>query len=914
MPIPLLTTKLYIPPVRPELVSRPRLIERLNAGLHRKLTLISAPAGFGKTTLLSEWTASCRRSIAWLSLDKGDNDPARFLVYLIAALQTVEPDVGAGMLAALQSPQPMPTEGVLTALINDIAATTSPFALVLDDYHLIEAQPIHEALTFLLDHLPPPMHLVIATRADPPLPIAQLRARGQLTELRAADLCFTVEEATSLLNEVMGLNLSAADVHALEARTEGWIVGLQMAALSMRGRQDVTGFIKAFTGSHRFILDYLVEEVLDQQPGDVQEFLLKTSILERLTAPLCDAVLEIRDWISDIDEQTQSPISNIQSQTILEHLERANLFIVPLDDRREWYRYHRLFADLLRQRLHQRHPDLVPILHRRASKWYEQNGLMAEAIEHALSAEDFERAAALVEQVAEATLMRSEVATFLNWVELLPDELVRARPTLCVFHACALLWRGLRLDEVESRLQDVGEEVDLTPGKAATIRGLMAIFRGQLAKAGELCRQALEQLPEEDVFWRTISTWMLSISRLAQGDLRASSRALDEAVRMSQKAGNVMIAVPALCHLAKLNMRQGQLHQAQAIYQRALELGTAESGQRLPIASEALIGLGELWYEWNDLESAAHYLEESIELSEQWSEVAALDAYISLARVRQAQGDIDGVRHAIQRAQDMALKTAALEADDLFVALVQARLWATQGNLEAAMRWAEEQGLGKDVASAEFKGGDDLISCRLRKYEHLVLARLWLAQGRSSDALALLEPLLSQMEQQERVDLVIEIHILKALAFQAQGDMEKALTALEHALALAEPGGFVRLFVDEGPPMAQLIYEAASRGIAPQYTGKLLAAFPDAEPATTSQQPQVDMIEPLSERELQVLQLIAEGLTNKEIAQELGLALPTVKWHTSNIYGKLAVNNRTQAVAKTRALGILPVVLRPARG
>jgi LuxR family maltose regulon positive regulatory protein len=897
----LLSTKLYIPPVRPELVSRPRLIERLNAGLHRKLTLISAPAGFGKTTLLSEWAGGCGRPIAWVSLDRGDNDPTRFWTYFIAALQTIQADVaeaavGEAALAMLQSPggagasTPPPIEAILTALINEITERLAAFVLVLDDYHLlIKAQPIHDALGFLLDHLPPQMHLVIATRADPPLPIARLRGRGQVTELRLTDLRFTPDEAAEFLNQVMGLELSVNDVAALASRTEGWISGLQMAAVSMQEQEDTASFIQAFTGSDRYILDYLVEEVLYRQSDGIQTFLLQTAILDRLTAPLCDAVVETGE-----------------SQTILEYLESSNLFIVPLDDRRKWYRYHRLFADLLRQRLHQAHPDLVPTLHRKASEWHEHHGLMAEAIDHALSAEDFQRAADLIEQVAEATLMRSEVATFLNWVKLLPDELVRARPTLCVFHAWALLWRGLPLDDVESRLRDVGEDVDLAPGKVAAIRGFMAIYQGQLARATELCRQALEQLPEDDLFLRSISTWILSISELVDGDLSAGSQALDDVVKMSQRAGNVMIAVPALCQLAKLNMRQGQLHKAQAIYQQALELGSNESGQRLPIASEALIGLGRLSYEWNDLESAARYLEESIALSEQWSEAAALDAYVPLAHVRRAQGDIDGVRHAIQKAQQMALKTDALEADDLFVALVQARLWVIQGNLEAAMRWAEERGLAKRRDSPKSEESDDFFSSRVRKYEHLVLARLLMAQDRPEEALALLEPLLPKMERQGRTDLLIEIQTLRALAYQAKGDIEQAVSALERALSLAEPGGHVRIFVDEGAPIARLLYKAAARGLAPVYTGRLLAAFPVSETTPPSLDLPAELIEPLTERELEVLQLIAEGLSNKEIAHQLVLSLPTVKWHASNVYGKLAVNNRMQAVAKARSLGILP--------
>jgi len=897
--LPLLETKFHIPPVRSRLVSRPRLTERLNEGLARKLTIISAPAGFGKTTLLSEWVAGCARPAAWLSLDKGDNDPARFLAYFVAAIQTIHQDIGQSVIAASQSSQPLPIQAILTTLLNEIAAMPERFALVLDDYHLITAQSIHDGLAFLLDNLPPQMHLTIASRADPPLPLARLRARGQLTELRQSDLRFTTDKAAAFLNQVMDLSLSAKDVAALQRRTEGWIAGLQMAAISTQSQKDVAAFIHTFTGSDRYILDYLVEEVLQHQPESVQTFLLQTSILNHLTGRLCDAVTA--------PPSPALPLPGEGSgRTMLERLERANLFIIPLDNERRWYRYHRLFADLLRQRLHQAYPDRVPILHRKASEWHEHNGLMAEAIDHALSAQDLERAADLVEQIAETTLMRSQVTTFLNWIDLLPDEMVRTRPTLCLFHAWALLWGGLPLDDVESRLQDVGEDNNLAPGKLAALRGSMAIFQGQLAKATELCRQALEQLPQDDLLLRSISTWILNISEWTDGDLRASSRTLDEVIKTSQKAGNVMLAVQAVCHLAKLNRRQGQLHKAQAIYQRALALATNESGQRLPVASEALVGLGELSYEWNDLDSAARYLEASVELSEQWSELVAFDAYIPLAYVRQAQGDRDGIRDAIQQAQHIALKTDAFEADDLLVTLTQARLWVTQGNLKAAMRWAEERGLEKHSDSPELTENNDFFTSRQQKYEHLVLARLLIARDRPEEALALLEPLLPKMEQGGRTDLVIEIQLLKALAFQKQGDLGQALAALERALSLAEPGGFVRTFVDKAQPMARLLYAAAARGIAPEYTGKLLAAFPLSKATPPSPDLPTELVESLSARELQVLQLIAKGLSNKEIAQQLVLALPTVKWHTSNIYGKLAVKNRTQAVAKARTLGILP--------
>jgi LuxR family maltose regulon positive regulatory protein len=970
MEAPLLQTKLYIPPPRPELVSRPRLIERLNAGLHRKLTLVSAPAGFGKTTLLSEWVAGCGRPVApgpprpartwgagtggtetgpglaqaaspsclpraeptgapsrdgagrtgWVSLDEGDNDPARFLAYLIAALQTVQADVGEAALAALQSPQPPPTETILTALINEIAALPGPpgdprgrpYILVLDDYHLITAQPIHDGLTFLLDHLSPNLHLVVATRADPPLPIARLRGRGQVTELRQSDLRFTTDEAAAFLNTHVGLNLSPDDVAALEARTEGWIAGLQMAALSMRGQNDVAGFIRAFTGSDRYILDYLVEEVLQRQPENIQTFLLQTSILNRLTGPLCDVILsrgpqEQRNKGDFEPSAPQLPGSSAPGQEILEYLERNNLFVIPLDNERSWYRYHRLFADLLRRRLQQMQPDLAPTLHRRAAGWFEGNGLTAPAIEHMLRAGDFERAASLIEEITEATLMRSELATFLGWVDELPDEVVRDRPSLCVFQAWALLLAGRPLDAVEARLQDAARSE--TVDKTAPLRALLALYRGQIPRASELSRRALERLPEDDLFLRDLATWILGLSHLVDGDLATSTHALDQVARMSHRAGNVMIAVMVLCNIAELRMQQGRLYQANDIYQQALEWATDEQGHLLPIAGEALMGLGNLFYQWNDLEAAARYLIQGIELTGRWGEVGAMDGYISLAHVRQAQGDVGGAREALQKAQQLALKTDVTELDDILVAAHQAHLWVAQGDLEAALRWLEERGLTVDVARTELKATDSdnfFRRRRRRTAEYTTLIRVLLAQSRPDEALTVLMPLLVIAERWGLNERVIRFQILRALAFHAQDDMAQGMAAVERALSLAEPSGYVRIFLDEGEPMARLLYRAAECGIAPEYAGRLLAAFPAWEPL--DRDPQAEIVEPLSERELDVLCLIAEGLSNQEIAQRLSISTRTVKWHTSNILGKLGVKNRTQAVAKARSLGVLPAV------
>jgi LuxR family maltose regulon positive regulatory protein len=784
----------------------------------------------------------------------------------------------------------------LTTLINQIsamprAASTDSglsFVLILDDYHLIRAQPIHTAVSFLLDHLPGNMHLVISSRGDPPLPIARLRGRAQMGELRQTDLRFTPKEVSEFLNRTMGLQLSPDDVAALAARTEGWITALQMAAVSMQGRDDTASFVRAFAGSNRYIGDYLLEEVLQRQPDAVQTFLLRTSILERLSGPLCEAVTGEGD-----------------GQVTLESLERRNLFIVPLDDQRRWYRYHRLFADLLQQRLHQIQPDLVTALHRQASAWYEQNGWMPEAIDHALSAQDFERAAELIERTAQETMMRSEVATFLRWMELLPDELVRERPSLGIFHAWALLLQGRWQEARQGRLQDLGRDTDLTIERAAPLRAFVAVFQGRVPYAAELSRQALERLPEGDLFLRSIATWSLGLSKLAEGDVSAGKQALEEVARMGQEMGNVVVAVMALCSLASLRKRQGQLQEAKEFYERALEFATDDRGHRLPAASEPLMGLGEIWREWNELEVATRYLTEGIEWTKDWAEASALDGFMSLARLRQAQGDVDGAHRAIQEAQQLALQFDATELDDLLVSLLQARLWASQGDTESAQRWAREQDLDWDSGGGEFRGG--LFAAeRLRKYRSLVLARLLIAQHRPAEALALLEPLLPGMEQQGRIDLVLEILVLKALAHQAQGDGEQALDALARALSLAEAGGYVRIFLDEGPPMARLLYQAAARGTAPQYVGKLLAAFPAEDPAAATWQAAGEMVEPLTARELEVLHLVAQGLSNQEVAGRLFLSLTTVKWHTHNIYGKLAVKNRTQAVAKARALGLLP--------
>jgi LuxR family maltose regulon positive regulatory protein len=962
MPPQLLSTKLYIPPLRPELVSRPDLIERLNAGLlgqdnrfARKLTLVSAPAGFGKTTLLSEWAyqgggMTPPLPVAWLSLDDGDNDPVRFLTYFIGALQTVAPHVGEDVLSALQAPQltkaktpPLP-QVLLTSLINQINALSPAggekkgglLALVLDDYHLITAQPVHDALGFLLDHQPRNLHLLIASRADPPLPLARLRARGQLVELRLGDLRFSPGQVAEFLKRVTGLELLAHDVAALTARTEGWIAGLQLAALALQtvsgSAQEaghVSDFIRTFTGSDRYVLDYLVEEVLERQPPHLQTFLLQTSILDHLTAPLCAAVVIERedraDGISNLqhlhraaDAVQMSPISNLQS--ILEHLESSNLFIVPLDNERRWYRYHRLFADLLRKRLHQVHPDQVGALHRRASAWYEQNGPVSQAITHALTAKDFERAAHLIEEHAEATLMRSEVTTLLRWIEALPDDVVRARPLLCVFYGGVLLLSGRPLDVVEARLQDAarGDAEGHVAAEIAAFRASIATFQGDARRSAELSRWALESLPDSSPFLRSLVADNLGIAYVLSGDIEAALQTFDEVARIGQKAGNVMTAVGALSNLAGLCLMQGQLHKAAEIYQRALEWATDEQGRLLPVAGKALLGLGELSREWNDFETATRYLTQGIELTRQYGEIGTIIGYLSLARIKQAQGDVDGAGDVMQEAAQIARQFDAAEMDDVLVGALQARLWIEQSHddpsrLPAAIRWAEERGLLNAAGPEEDRTPASYFS--LRELERVTLARLHIAQGQFDVALDMLKSLLPVMQKLKQVRRVLEILLLQAMAFQAQGDTEGALDALRQALSLAAPEGYVRAFLDEGEPLAHLLHEALSRDIAPAYVAKLLSVLgtKDERRRTKKRAPSHEtvlrpssLVESLSERELQVLQLIAQGLSNREIAERLFISLSTVKGHTGNIYGKLAVNSRTQAVAQARALGLLP--------
>ena len=898
MTMPILATKLYIPPVRAKGVLRPRLLERLNEGLERKLTLISASAGFGKTTLVSDWVAGSKRAVAWLSLDEGDKDATRFLMYLTAALQTIAPKIGAGVLDALQSPQPPSSEALLAELLNEISSLPEHFTLVLDDYHIVDSKTVDKALAFLLEHLPPQMHLLIATREDPALPLARLRAKGQLTELRAADLRFTPAEAASFLNQVMDLKLAAEDISALESRTEGWISGLQLAAISMQGHDDISGFIQTFTGSHHFVLDYLMEEVLQQQPESVQAFLLRTSILERMCGPLCDAVL-------------LSPRAT--GQETLEYLEHANLFIVALDNERRWYRYHHLFADLLRQRLQEsmaasggNEAGGVAGYHIRASQWFEEHGLELEAFQHAAAANDVERAERLIQGDDVARHFRGAITPILDWLGSLPTSVLDARPWLWWRYASLLLVSG-QTTGVEEMLRAAEAGIDQQSaapddrtrnliGRIATARAVLALTHYQAEVMITQSRRALETLDAGNLPLRANVNWTLGIAYIFKGERAAARRALGEARSLSQAAGDVFTSILALSGLGLVQELENELVAAAETYRRVLQL---YGDHPLPSASDTYLGLAHIAYEWNDLEAAEQHGQQSLYFARQFDSV--IDRYIIsevfLARLQLARGDVSGAAAMLAKAeQTVREQHFVLRMPE--VAAAQVLVLLAQGKLDAAAQLAEQHKLP------------------------LLQARIQLARGEPSAALALLDAFRRQVEAKGWADERLKAMVLQALALYTQGEKDKAVQSLGEALALAEPGGFIRLFVDEGEKMRLLIVdfrfsiEKQPREREPQlvdYVDKLMAAF--GQPATVTQsetsnqkskiQNRKSKIDTLSPRELEILKLIAQGLSNRQISERLFLALSTVKGHSRIIFDKLQVQRRTEAVARARELGLL---------
>jgi LuxR family maltose regulon positive regulatory protein len=815
-PVAPLTTKLRVPRIRPNLVARPRLTERLNRGLRRKLTLVSAPAGFGKTTLLCEWIAQSQRRVAWISLDDGDNDPTRFWKLIIAALQTLSASLGINATALLRAQligQP-PIEAVLASLINDIAAipTTDAIALVLDDYQFIKTQSIHDALAFFMDYLPPQLHLIIASQADAPLPLSRLRERGELAELHTPDLRFRREEVEEFLKRAMGLSLSTAEVSALETHTEGWIAALQIAALLMRDKSDMSDFMAAFKGNHHHVLDYLMQKVLWRQPEDIRTFLLQTSILKRLSPSLCNALTGRSD-----------------GQAMLESLERMGLLVLPLDDEGHWYRYHQLLAEFLRHRLRQTRAERVPELHRRAAEWNERNGFVSEAIEHALAAEDFERAAGLVEGVARLTLRRGEITTVQGWLDALPDEMVRSRGRLGVARAWVLLLSS-QLETVEAWLEVMGattcaglatEEADLLQGEISVIRAVVASYREDPAQAIECCQQALEHVAEDDLTMRAVVLDFLGVAHRLDGDLYRASGALVESININRAVGNLYPMLDAMCNLAIVQWEQAQLRYAAQIIEQAAQWVSDSGGPSLPMAGIVQVLLGSLEYEWNDLHTSLRYVLEGLELGKLAQNAdALLYGYMTLARLKQANGDLRGALEALQSAEQEACKRTTCHTASLATAQ-RVRVWLAGSNQEAAAKWAREY--GQKTPSAPVHE---------RELTDLALARVLIARGRMEgsshpveDALSLLEQMLPAAESGGRMGRVLEILMLQSLGLDAQGNSVSALVALGRALVLAEPEGYVRLFIDEGMPMRELLRQAARHGVAPEYVSRLLIAF-----------------------------------------------------------------------------------------
>ena len=902
----LLATKFNIPRTRPDLLGRSRLIQRLDQGMAREVVLVCTPAGFGKTTLLAGWAADARWPVAWLSLDPEDNDPARFWRYVVAALDRVAGGTSEHMLPLLSPPSVMSSRIVVTALVNQLQVAPEELTLVLDDYHLIDTGSIHDDMAFLLGHLPPQLHVAITSRSDPPLPLARLRARGQLAELRAADLRFTSQEAAALLGEVWGLDLTAEAVVALERRTEGWAVGLQLTALSLRERPDPDAFLGELAGTHRYVLDYLSEEVLERQPDRVRTFLLRSSILERLSGPLCDAVTGDSD-----------------GQSMLEELERANLFLIPLDEERRWWRFHHLFADLLRARLGRTEAGQVPELHQRAAAWCDQHGLTDEAIRHALAAGDATWAARLVEHHLSGTLRRGESVTLQRWLSVLPDGTVRSVPALCLAEGLMELHLG-QLDAVERLLEHAERafavraepqelEVPTDGGMVAEVPAAIALLRAELASArgdpertAQFARSALAQLAEEERGPRLWARWLQLLADWMSGQMEKAESGFAQTLTEARAAPDPH-PLTTSCHtLGWVQQARGRLGAALKTYREGQRFAT-EGGRFLPFhAGEAHVGIAQVLYARDQLDDALEHVTEGIELTRQVVEFR-LPAFglVNLAWTRQAMGDRDGALEAIDEACRL------LPATDVVTMFSPAQteragLLLAQGRVEEAARWAEERGLTDE---------DDISYPRERNY--LVLARVLLARHQPDRAFGLLKRLDALAESQGRVGSLIEIRALRSLALQSAGQHQDALTALAEVLALARPEGYVRVFADEGPPMAALLQRlirvrqpgraAAVSRAAREHLNRVVQAFrsPMGRPeraAAVAMGP----IEPLTKRELEVLGLIAAGRPNQEIADQLVVTLETVKKHTSHIFSKLGAANRTDAVARARGLGLLP--------
>jgi LuxR family maltose regulon positive regulatory protein len=898
-------TKLRLPFVRPSLVPRPRLQARIAEGLRLPLTLVIAPAGFGKTTLVASCVIGCGMPVAWLSLDRSDNQEGHFLNYLIAALQNTDHRIGGEASQLMEGMQPAPPEAVLTSLINDLDASTGEMLLVLDDYQFISSQAVHAELVFLLEHCPHTFHLLIATRSDPPLPLARLRARGQTVELRAADLSFTEPEAAQFLNDVMGLHLDEGSVVLLEKRTEGWVAGLQMVALSMRDREDVHEFIKGFSGTNRHILGYLLEEILANQTPEIQSFLLNTSILERLAAPLCDALLAT-------DERAESraygggPHSGSSSQQlsapILEYLERENLFLVSLDDERIWFRYHHLFADLLRARLHQAQPDLVPFLHKRASAWLEQKGFIPEAIQHLFAAHEFSRAADLIELYGPALWADNDLSV-VQMADSLPPEMLVARPKIGLYQAWLLINLG-HIEKAFPLLKDMARQLaDAAPNSGqqwieTIIRLALAFLTPPTSTPGIESLpddQVLDNIPDDEIVMRDAADILYGMALGRRGEMdRAAEFSLKSMQRVKMRHG--IEAIPTLVpFLATIYLFQGRLHAAASLCREFLG-PIKEKGIRISTAGNMDVILGDVLYEWNCLEEAEKYIREGLQANEPWGNIMT-DAFglLALIHVLQAKGDYAEAMQIVDKFETkLQRQSRPVEFEEDFHTL-RVRMQLAFGNLQNASDWADQIHHSEDFSLHE------------ERYR-LTLARIRLAQGRHANVEKMLTGKSPLALAGNRTIRQLESNLLLAAAVAEQNRLPEAFKLIESCLELAEPEGYVRVFLDVGESVRELLvaYLRLAAPVQKLYAQKLLDAFSNSG-AAISPHPQPDgLIEPLSTRELEVLHLMALGKTNEEIARQLVVARGTIKAHAASIYRKLDAANRTEAVSHARQMGILP--------
>jgi LuxR family transcriptional regulator, maltose regulon positive regulatory protein len=910
----LLRTKHRIPRLRPQIVVRQRLLDRLQSGIWCRLALVCAQAGFGKTTLLVDWARQSGRPVAWITLDEGDNAPERFLRYLHAAIQAALPGVGAAAAAMLQKPQPLNSlgtsaggfpEAFVSSLINDLDEQGTPAVLVLDDYHTLHNQVIHETVNYLLEHLPQNLLLVIASRSDPPLPLARLRAQGEIVELRGSDLRFTPQESAEFLNRVMGLNLTAEAVAILESRTEGWIAGLQLAGLSMRDRADSLQFIKSLSGSSRFILDYLVEEVLRRQPADIQEFLLKTSILERLRPDLCQAVS-----------------GHPGSRAVLERLEQANLFIQALDDEGGWYRYHTLFADLLRYQLKQTLPEQFEQLHLKAAAWYASNQLPVEAVSHFLAAGALPQAALLVEQTAEELLNRGQANRLLGWMDTLPQSVYHSRPRLPLLYVWGLISTSQfslvepHFQVVEAALQtwrpaETGSDARNLPEAIAVqllaTRAIVASTQGDLERTIQLSNQALAGLPPDVGLYGALHMG-LGVAYHLSGNLQLASRSFAAASEASHKSGEIAVALTALFNVGDIQYECGLLHQAETTYRRGLDLAAAFSHDNLPVTGMAFCGLAGLYYEWDNLPAAMEFSQQAVELCGQWGNTNIQAASYGInGRILFTLGQREPASQALDRARDLAQKGGVTPNIHQLLAVYQLESWLLQDELELAWRWIQAHPF--DIHGTISYG--DQFECLGRAWVMAARGRILKDPSLLESAYGLLLRLADNYQASGALDPAIHGLALQALCLVGLRRDAEALSVLQQALSLAQPEGYIRLFVDHGPAMAELLKTFSLAPAAPsvlkQYALELLGHFAVVSPAVgPAPRPEANRLpEPLSERELEVLRLVAAGLSNQDIAARLTLASGTVKRHLHNIFGKLDVTTRSQAIARARSLQLV---------